>query len=314
MHKSSVDYPRNWNEFIEWFSSEDDCLAYLEKIRWKDGFICPSCGEKGDPYRLTRNRLKCTKCFSETTTTSGTIFHRTRTPLRTWFSAAWYITNQKFGTNALGLQRILGFGSYQTAWMMLHKYRRAMVRPGRERLSGRVEVDESYIGGTEKEAIGRGAEKKSIVAIAVEMKDTKAVGRIRLQRIPDVSEVSLKPFVEEMIKPGSIVHTDGWKPYNFLEDLGYIHEKTIISKSKEKAHVLLPGVHLVSSLLKRWVIGTLQGSVSPQQLDFYLDEFTFRFNRRTSRSRGLLFYRLIEQSVLTGPHPYDSVVGGVKIG
>lgn len=312
MPMAGVDYPINWNEFIEWFSNEDDCLTYLEKIRWKDGFICPSCGEKKEPYRLTRNRLKCTRCYTETTATSGTIFHRTRTPLRTWFSAAWYITNQKYGTNALGLQRILGFGSYQTAWMMLHKFRRAMIRPGRKRLAGNIEMDESYIGGKEEDAIGRGAEKKSIIAIAVEMKDRKAVGRIRLQRISDATEESLKPFVVEMIEPGSIVKTDGWPSYNFIGELGYIHKKSIISKSNEKAHVLLPGVHLVSSLLKRWIIGTLQGSVSPQQLDYYLDEFTFRFNRRTSRSRGLLFYRLIEQSVLTGPHPYDVVVGGGK--
>lgn len=312
MPTAGVDYPKNWNEFMDWFSNEEDCIAYLEKVKWKDGFICPSCGMKEDPYRLTRNRLKCPICFYETTVTAGTIFHRTRTPLRTWFSAAWYITNQKYGTNALGLQRILGLGSYQTAWMMLHKFRRAMVRPDRERLKGEVEVDETYIGKKEEGLRGRKTDKNSIVAIAVEMKGKKSIGRIRLSKILDVSEDSLIPFIGEMIEPGSTIHTDGWVSYINLQNLGYIHERTIISNHDDKAHVLMPGVHLVASLLKRWILGTLQGSISPQQLDFYLDEFVFRFNRRTSRSRGLLFYRLIEQSVLTGPNPYQTIVGGVK--
>ena len=312
MPTAGIDYPQNWNEFIEWFSNEEDCIAYLEKIKWKNGFICPSCKEKEEPYRTTRNRLKCPKCLSETTVTSGTIYHKTRTPLRTWFSAAWYITNQKYGTNALGLQRVLGFGSYQTAWMMLHKFRRAMVRQDRERLKGRLEVDEAYVGGSAEGNRGRGAENKSLIAIAVEMKDKQSIGRVRLRRVQDASEESLIPFISETVEPGSIIHTDGWLSYAILEDLGYLHEQTIISKSREKAHVLLPGVHLVSSLLKRWIIGTLHGSISSQQLDYYLDEFTFRFNRRTSRSRGMLFYRLIEQSLSTAPNPYNVVVGGGK--
>jgi len=310
MPEPGVDYPQTWSEFMDWFHDEDDCRAYIENLRWPDGFICPACEEQVEPYRTTRGRLTCRSCLYETTVTAGTIFHGTRTPLRTWFAAAWYITNQKHSTNATALQSTLGFGSYQTAWAMLHKFRRAMVRKDRPRLEGRVEVDETYIGGPEEGVRGRQTEKKAIVAIAVEMLEGHTLGRIRLRRVPDIEAESLVPFVCEMVEPGSTVHTDGLPSYNPLEDLGYRHEVTIISQSVEPAHKVMPGVHLVSSLLKRWILGTLHGSVSHAQMDHYLDEFTFRFNRKNSRSRGMLFYRLIEQSVVTGPNPYRSIIGG----
>jgi len=187
-----------------------------------------------------------------------------------------------------------------------------MVRPDRERLKGQVEVDETYVGGREEGLIGREIKKKSIVAVAAEIKEGNALGRIRLRRVLDVSEDSLIPFVCEMVEQGSIVHTDGWSSYRSLSKLGYKHERTILSTTGDPAHVSMPGVHLVSSLLKRWILGTLHGSIGPQQLDYYLDEYTFRFNRRTSRSRGMLFYRLIEQAVSTDPNPYKSMVGGGK--
>jgi len=210
----------------------------------------------------------------------------------------------------LGLQRILGFKSYQTAWAHLHKFRQAMVRPDRERLKGQVEVDEIYVGGREEGLIGREIEKKSIVAVAVEMKEGNALGRVRLRRVPDISEDSLIPFVCEMVEQGSIIHTDGWSSYSSQSKLGYKHERTILSATCDPAHVSMPGIHRVSSLLKRWILGTLYGYIGPQQLDYYLDEYTFRFNRRTSRSMGMLFYRLIEQVVSTNPNPYKSMVGG----
>jgi len=311
MPEQGVDYPRNWNEFMDWFSEEEKCYEYLEKIRWKNGFICPSCNTKEEPYRTTRGRLTCKSCLHQTTVTAGTIFHRTRTPLRTWFSAIWYVTNQKQGTNALGLQRVLGFKCYQTAWAMLHKLRRAMIRPDRERLSGIVEVDESYLGGKETGVVGRWVEKKSIVAVAVELNEKGGLGRVRLRQIMDVTADSLIPFVCEMVEPGSIVKTDGWSGYSRLNEHGYIHDKTILSSSASPAHVSMPGVHQVASLVKRWMLGTHHGSFSPQHLDYYLDEFTFRFNRRTSRSRGLLFYRLIEQAISHSPEPYYSLIGGL---
>jgi len=222
----------------------------------------------------------------------------------------WHITNQKFGGSALGLQRVLGFGSYQTAWAWLHKMRCAMVRTGREKLSGLVEVDETYVGGLEEGAHGRHTEKKAIVVIAVEIHVPMGFGRVRLGRVPDVSAESLVPFVRGAVEPGSVVHTDGWKGYDDLPNWGYVRKKTVLSSSPEPAHVLMPGVHRIVALLKRWLLGTHQGAASARHLDYYLDEYTFRFNRRTSRSRGLLFYRLLEQAVQTDPMSYGNKIGG----
>jgi transposase-like protein len=266
----------------------------------------------GEPYCATRGRLVCRSCRHQATPTAGTIFDKTRTPLTTWFGALWYVTNQKHGVSALGLQRVLGLGSYQTAWAMLHKLRRAMVRPGRDRLAGLVEVDESYVGGEEPGAHGRQTHKKAIVALAVEVHEPRGFGRARLRKVPDVSGASLVPFVCEAVEPGSQVHTDGWGGYNALSEHGYVHRKTIVSSSGDPAHVSMPAVHRVAALLKRWLLGTHQGAVGNVQLDYYLDEFTFRFNRRSSRSRGLLFYRLLEQAAVTTPMPYRSIVGGQR--
>jgi transposase-like protein len=240
--------------------------------------------------------------------TAGTIFDRTRTPLRLWFAAAWQLTSQKHGVSALGVQRSLGLGSYQTAWAMLHRYRAAMVRPGRERLTGHVEVDEAYVGGVEGDVKGRETQTKSIVAIAVEIENPKGFGRIRLQQVPDVSKDSLLPFIEGAVEPGARVHTDGWQAYWTLPDHGYEHERTIMRRQNDPAHVVMPGVHRVASLLQRWLLGTHQGAVSAAHLDAYLNEFTFRFNRRRSRRRGLLFYRLLEQAVITEPIGYTDLV------
>jgi transposase-like protein len=222
----------------------------------------------------------------------------------------WYVTSQKYGGNALGLKRVVGFGSYQTAWTWLHKMRRAMVRPGRERLNGAVEVDESYVGGTEANVSGRETSKKAIVAIAVETLSPKGFGRIRLKRVQDASAESLTPFVCEMIAPGSIVRTDGWHGYDQIEKHGYTRDRVVLAGSGDPAHVALPAVHRIASLLKRWLLGTHQGAVSKRHLDYYLDEFTFRFNRRSARARGLLFYRLLEQAVQVDPVTYREIVGG----
>jgi transposase-like protein len=222
----------------------------------------------------------------------------------------WHITNQKFRGSALGLQRVLGFGSYQTAWAWLHKIRRAIIRSGRERLSGLVEVDETYVGGLEAGACGRHAEKKAIVVIAVEIHVPMGFGRVRLGRVLDVSAKSLVQFVRGAVEPGSVVHTDGWKGCDDLPNWGYVRKKTVLSSSPEPARVVMPGVHRIAALLKRWLLGAHQGAASARHLDYYLDEYTFRFNRRTSRSRGLLFYRLLEQAVETDPMSYGNMIGG----
>ena len=304
------DYPRTWAEFVQWFPDDDACLRYLRQLRWPEGFVCTKCGVIAEPYSSTRGRLVCSSCRYQATVTAGTIFDKTRTPLSTWFAATWYVTSQKNGVSAMGLKQGLGLGSYQTAWTILHKLRRAMVCPDRDRLSGVVEVDETYVGGSEPGVHGRQTAKKAIVAIAVEVHEPRGFGRVRLCRVPDASASSLMPFIQDAVESGAEVRTDGWGGYSGLAPKGYLHNKTVLSVSGDPAHVSMPAVHRVASLLKRWLLGTHQGAVLPHQLDRYLDEFTFRFNRRSSRSRGLLFYRLLQQAVLTGPTPYRFIVGG----
>ena len=243
--------------------------------------------------------------------TAGTIFQDSRLPLRVWFRAMWYVTNQKNGVSALGLQRALGIRSYQTAWAWLHKLRRAMVRPGRDRLRGMVEVDETYIGGERPGKRGRGAEGKVLVVVAVEF-DQNVLGRIRLVMAPDASGKSLRDAVQVLVTPGSSVCTDGWKGYNGLMNCDYAHR--VVREAESLGEDLLPHCHQVVSLLKRWLLGTHQGAVSPKHLGYYLDEFTFRFNRRKSASRGKLFFRLVQQAVQIGPQPYAELVQTQDIG
>ena len=322
MPVSGRDYPRTWEQFLDWFPNEASCIGYLEGIRWRDGFVCPRCGEPGEAFRGSRGRWICRHCRYQCTVTAGTVFDKTRTSLRSWLAAVWYITNQKQGVTALGLQRVLGLGSYQTAWTMLHRLRRAMVRPGREPLSGLVEVDESYVGrsvATQGPAVKAAQEhdnqailRHTIIAVAVEIKTPKGFGRIRLRRVTDTSQASMLPFVKDSIEPGSVIHTDGSWAYRSLSNNGYRRQKTVMPGNPDPAHVSMPGVHRVAALLKRWLLGTHQGAVKPAYLDYYLDEFTFRFNRRTSRSRGLLFYRLLEQSMLTEPATYSEITAGSK--
>ncbi len=310
---AGIHYPRTVQEFDEWFSAEEECIKYLQRLRWPEGFRCPSCdGRKG--WQMATGLIRCSICKQKTSAIAGTIFQGTRKPLRLWFQAMWYVTSQKFGGNALGLKRVLGLGSYQTAWSWLHKMRRAMVRPGRELLSGIVEVDETLIGGGDKGGKrGRGAEK-SIIVIALEIYEPKGYGRVRMQQISDASGDNLIPFIRNFVLPGSIVRTDNWGGYNKLQKIGYVHQKVNLSASGNPAHVALPGVHIIASLLKRWLIGTHQGAVSGKHLDYYLDEYTFRFNRRKSKARGLLFYRLLQQAVISDPLPYKKIVHRAELG
>lgn len=208
------DYPQTWNEFLDWFGTEEACLAYLERLRWSNGFVCPRCGCVGEAYRATRIRLMCPSCQHQGSVTAGTIFDKTRTPLRVWLAAAWYLTNQKQGVSALGLQRVLGLGSYQTAWTMLHRLRRAMVRPGREQLRGLVEVDETYLSISDRQApiSAKGRKNntsKVLVVMAVEMLEPKGFGRIRLRRVANDSAACVLPFVQEVIEPGAQVRAYG---------------------------------------------------------------------------------------------------------
>ena len=292
-----IDYPKDLLEFRDQFHSEAACRDYLIRLRWPEGWRCPKCGCQ-QFWTMKRGVLCCKSCERHVSVTAGTLFADTHKPLRLWFEAMWHVTNQKYGASALGMQRILGFGSYRTAWNWLHKLRRAMVRPGRDRLGGTVEVDEIFIGGERSGKRGRGAAGKSLVLIAAQKAD-KGIGRIRLARVVSASGEHLEPVVAQAVDSSSTVCTDGWGGYNGLKELGYAHE--IIRPTPALGENLLPLVNRVASLLKRWLLGTHQGSVRPSHLDYYLDEFTFRFNRRKSGSRGLLFYRLVDQAVHLSP-------------
>jgi transposase-like protein len=251
---------------------------------------------------MADGRWSCSGCGRKVSATAGTIFDRSRIPLQKWFAAAWYITNQKHGVSALNLQRLLGLGSYQTAWTILQKLRSAMVLPWRQRLHGSVEVNEIYVGGIEHG--GRGTESKFIVAIAIEVLPPKGVGYVRLKRVNDVSGTSLVSFINATVEPGTEVRTDGRHRYYGLSEQGYKHHHAIdISSSVDPAHVSLPGVHSVASLLKRWLLSTHQGSLTAEHLDIYLNEFSLRFNHHRRR-RGLLFLRLLQYAVVTPPIRY----------
>lgn len=304
MYPFMEDYPRSLLEFEKRFSTEEACRHYFMQLRWPNGFQCPNCESK-ESWFTDRNLFHCKKCGLQTSLFAGTIFQDTKKSLQLWFKAVWHVTSQKYGANALGLQRILGLGSYRTAWSWLHKLRRAMVRPGRDRLSGLIEVDETYIGGKKAGKRGRGAGGKVLVLIAAQI-DGKNIGRIRLQIIPDASGNSLATAIKSNIEPGSIVQTDGWQGYKGIDSQGYIHE--IVRDESNVGEKMLPKSHLVASLLKRWLLGTYQGAVSPTHLDCYLDEYTFRFNRRTSKSRGKLFYRLLQQVAQVEPVPIKRIL------
>jgi transposase-like protein/predicted RNA-binding Zn-ribbon protein involved in translation (DUF1610 family) len=301
------DYPRTLAEFEARFRTDEACRTYLVQLRWPAGFRCPACGH-GKAWPVRTVLFQCAQCGRQASVTAGTIFQDTRTPLTTWFRAMWWVTAPKTGMSALGLQHVLGLGSYKTAWTWRHKLQRAMVRPGRERLAGRVEVDETYWGAEEAGVRGRQLVDKVLIAVAVEEVGRRALGRIRMRCVKDASADSLQAFVEDAVDPGSLVHTDGWLGYDRLEKRGYRHRITFLKGRRESPADLLPRVHRVVSLLKRWLLGTHQGAVSFAHLDYYLDEFTFRFNRRTSRSRGKLFYRLAQQAVAVEPVPYKRLI------
>ena len=298
--------PKDLLEFRGWFHSEAACRDYLIALRWPQGWIGPQCRGRRF-WKTAKGTLGCQACQGHVSVAAGTLFAATHKPLRLWFEALWHVTNQKYGARALGRQRILGLGSYPTAWHWLHKLRRAMVRPGRDRLAGTVQVDEAFIGGERPGKRGRGAAGKTLVVIAAQAAG-QGIGRIRLARVASASGPHLEAAVSQAVEPGSLVQTDGWRGYNGLVGLGDSHK--IIRQTSTVGEHLLPLANRVASLLKRWLLGTHQGAVQPRHLDYSLDEFTFRFNRRTSGSRGLLFYRLGAQAAPLPPGLTRTLEGG----
>jgi len=294
------EFPGTLLDFERWFRTEESCRNYLERIRWPEGFICPRCQAR-KAWRTRDGLLHCQGCYTNTYLTAGTVFHRSKVPLRLWYRAMWWMTNQKTGINAMSLQRLLGLSSYKTAWIMLHKLRRAMIRPGREKISGEVEVDETMVGGLNPGK--HSMQAKSIVIIAAEIHG-KGMGRIRLAKLPNNDGPSIVGFVCNNVVTESTIVSDGEWAYRSLTALGYGHRRIIRAGNAE-----LPRVHRIAALLKRWLLGTFQGRASDKQLGHYLDEFAFRFNRRNSALRGQLFYRLIQQCVGNPPTSYPTIIG-----
>jgi len=300
------DYPRTRQEFRASFPDDAACAAFLTRLRWPDGFRC-ACG--GEGWQSARGRWTCRNCQRQTSLTGGTIFEGTRKPLLDWFEVAWRITTAKNGVSALAVSNEWGL-SREAGWTWLHKFRRAMVRPDRELLAGEVEADETFLGGAEDGVRGRQTVRKAIVLVMVERKPAGGYGRARLVRVTDFSAASLHAGVQANIASGSTLMTDFWKGYLGLDAKGYTHKRINIKGSGQTGSDLLPGVHLVASLLDRVWLGTYHGALRWRHLDAYLDEFVFRFNRRGSRARGLLFYRLLEGAVETEPQPFSAIRGG----
>jgi transposase-like protein len=300
------DFPKSEIEFDMRFLNPDACYEYLFSIKWPNGFVCSQCNNQS--YWISKRQLYiCTACEHQHSLTAGTIMDSSKKPITYWFKAMWWFTTRKSGVNAVNLKELLGFGSYRTAWHWLQKLRRCTIRKDREKLSGRVEVDEFVIGGQKSGKRGRGAEGKTLVVAAVERCDEKQeIGRIRLQVILDYSAYSLETFITENIQPGSKVATDSWSSYSSATKDQYQHVS--INQSKEgKDNDSLYGVHLIISLVKRLINGTHQGRFEPKYLQNYLDEYVFRFNRRKSKFIGKKFMRIVEQVVESSKIKWDQI-------
>lgn len=302
-------FPKGIRAFTQRFGTEEACLRYIRLQRWgsEDGFECPKCKNTTCWDGKTRNRLVCTKCRYEVQITAGTAFHAQRKGLVLWFLAMYLVTSSKQGISAKELARQLNV-SYPTAWAWLHKLRACMIDPNRKPLSGNVEVDETYIGGI---AVGgqhgRSTIKKTAVACAVE-KNGMECGRVRLAVIPNATKKKLKQFLDGTLKPETTVSTDGWRGYLGIDRSGYAHVRLMADKDN-KAHVILPRVHRVFSLVKRWLLATHQGAVSRKHLNAYLEEYTFRFNRRKAHNISHSFQRLMEGCMRQKCRPYWQIVG-----
>ena len=304
--------PGDLPAFLERFGTDAKCRAYLVRTRWPEGFRCEGCGHDRAYRHKKRLIEECTACGKQHSLLAGTIFEQTKTGLARWFLAIYLVTSSKGGISAMELKRQMGFGSYQTAWTWLHKIRKAMVRPERPPLSARVEADETYLGGPRPGRSGRGAGGKIKVAGAVESGRGRArgrrLGRLRLAVVEDASAKSLDGFLGQNVARPATVVTDGWSGYGGLVAAGYRHEPLNLSATWGDAALRLPAIHLVFGLAKRWLLGTHHGAVSKKHLSAYLDEFVFRFNRRTAKSIAHRFARVIQQGVRTSPTTYHGIV------
>ncbi|MEI6806029.1 MAG: IS1595 family transposase [Myxococcaceae bacterium] len=292
-----MNHPKNYQELVQRLSTQEACLDYIASIRWPAGFVCPKCG--CNEYWTSKQLQRiCTKCKHQLRVLAGTLFQDTKLPLTLWFQMIWWFVGPKNGASALSLMQNFGIGSYRTSWMLLGKLRSCAVLPMRQALSGQVEVDEAFLGGKNN---------KEVIAVAAE-KRGKATGRIRLKHLQSREGPEIQDFISQTIVPGSTIISDRFKSYPAIVKKGYLHDPQKKPYFWEEVdgddERLLPRVHRVISLLKRWYYGTYQGRVAKESLQTYLDEFVFRFNRRTSGNRGLLFHRMVEATANAEPKPH----------
>ena len=290
-----LDFPETLQDFIDNFATEIQCRDYLTKIKWIDGFVCPKC-KNTEAWDMAKCVKRCKICRKDISLMQGTVFEYSKIPLRLWFQAIWLIVSQKQGVSALGLSTSLGIKHQKTGWFLLNKIRKAMIKTSPDLLSGTVEIDEVFLGGVKKGVRGRGALGKTLVLIAVEDKGKAGIGRIRMKIISDASEKTLLKSIQEMVAVGSTITTDGHRGYPLITKHNFKHKATV-KVAVEQGEDNTPLVHRVASLLKRWLLGTHQGGVKVSHISEYLDEYTFRFNRRTSKSRGRLFHGLVRNMI-----------------
>ena len=302
-----IPLPASLSEFERRFSTEAACIDYLRDRRWGGRFQCPRCGESRAWQLRTRPLDQCVTCGHQVSLTAGTLFHGTRKPLRLWFRVIGEVVFSKRGCSALEISRRFGL-RYATAWTWLHKLRAAMDRSFGDPLQGAVEVDETYVGGyAPGRRRGRSTESKCGVVGAAECQG-EHIGRIRLRLIPTVAATELAAFVLTSIAVGSTLRTDGWRGYCALGGKDYSHRPLVVGGQRGAASRLLPRIHRVFGLLDRWMLGTLHGATSRKHLQRYLDEFVFRFNRRTSANRMLLFDRLLCGALRRPPTSYRRII------
>lgn len=283
------DFPKTATEFEERFQTEDDCKAYLIQARWGGTPTCAECQSERVWAIRSGTWFECAECGHQTSLTSGTLMHRTRKPLKVWFRAVFEISTRRTGISAKDLQRILGFGSYGTAWTWLHKIRAALVRPEREPLAPFIQADEALVG-------GKGGPNKELILVAAE-----ANGRVRLAHADNNDSVTLKRFADGEFAADARITTDGHAGYN-AKSLGERdHVATVQSKTEKRDGDVVQACHWTISLLKRWLLGTHAGAVSPKHLQAYLDEFAFRHNRRKTKGVARIAARVFEQLVVHPP-------------
>jgi transposase-like protein len=285
-----LDYPKNYRELIKRFSNQDACVEYLAHLRWKGKFVCPKCKAE-EKWKSKKLLLICRECEFQSSVLVGTLFQDTKLSLTLWFQLIWWFVGQKNGVNALSLQNNFGIGSYRTAWSLLKKLRLCMV-PSQEKLTGEVEVDEGYLGGPKN---------RKIIVVAAEIRG-KGTGRIRMRYVKNRSSQDIQNFIIDTIEPGAIIVSDRFQSYITIKEKGYEHKPQrqpfIYEEADGDDDRLLPRVHRVISLMKRWFYGTYHGKIDTENLPEYLNEFVFRFNRRTSKYRGLIFQRVLENAIL----------------